>query len=161
MKSCTLRLVGFILFATTLQACGPGAPSTSVGGKDIPYRKQLVMKQGDAQCFILPNGKSIAVWCERPPFPTVGEQRTASGLKTGWGEKPFVRPQIVWKAQADGSQVASGWDSYIEQGSVITHGSTQTSEYILYVGNWQFSIIEDLAAKPDLSVTIQVIERPR
>jgi hypothetical protein len=122
------------------------------------------MKERDAYRFQLPNGKQIAVWCERPQFPVVGEQETASGLKTVWGERPFVQPELVWKRQPDGSEVASGWKSYIEQGVVSTKGSFRdggTSEYVLYVDQWQFSIIEELSAKGDLPVTIKVVVKPK
>jgi hypothetical protein len=161
MKSHLNGLSGLILLGIILCGCGSAVPQIPVTEKDIPYTKQLTMKKDEAQNFQLPNGKIIAVWCERPDFPTIGEQATASGLKTAWGERPFIRPELVMKRQPDGSEVASGWKSYIEQGSVITYGSTRTSEYILYVDKWQFSIIEDLAAKGDLPVTIKVTERPK
>jgi hypothetical protein len=160
METRSRNLLALALLTAALSGCGPTAPETSVTPKDLPYTTHLVMHNGDARKFRLPGGKVIAVWCERPEFPTAGEQTTASGLKTGWGERPFVRPELLWKSQPDGSQVATGWKSYIAQGSVITSGSTHTSEYILFVDGWQFSIIEDLASTPTLSVTIKIIPKP-
>ena len=93
-------------------------------------------------------------------MPIGGEQQTKSGLKTAWGERPFVQPELVLKMQPDGSEVVSGWKSYIEQGAVITRGS-DTSEYILYENLWQFSITEDLRAASDLPVTIKIVSRPK
>jgi len=154
-------LCGIIFSLSTLiLGCGPSAPLTAVSAGDIPHTTHLTMKEGDAQRFQLPDGKEIAVWCERPGFPIGGEQQTKSGLKTAWGERPFVQPELVLKMQPDGSEVVSGWKSYIEQGAVITRGS-DTSEYILYENLWQFSITEDLRAASDLPVTIKIVSRPK
>jgi len=130
------------------------SPVIKLSVNDIPYSSEVTMKKGDAVSYQLPSGKVVAVWCHKSA--ELGEQRTASGLKTVWGEKPFKQPDIRWKHLANGSEQAAGWDSYIRQGSVITRGD-ETSEYILYVDQWQFSIIEDLRAKPSLPVTIKVV----
>jgi hypothetical protein len=60
------------------------------------------------------------------------------------------------KPLSGGGETDAGWDSYIRQGSVITTGS-ETSEYILFVDHWKFSIIEDLKATSSLPVTIKVV----
>lgn len=154
-----ISIVCVALLACATAGC-KDAPVVPVKTADVPYSHRFVMHEGDAYRFQLPGGKIIAVWCERPDFPIGGEQSTASGLKTAWGERPFHQPELVMKRQPDGSEVADGWKSYIRQGSVITYTGKRTSEYILFVDKWQFSITEDLSAPHDLPVTIKVIEAP-
>jgi len=104
----------------------------------------------------LPDGKTVAVWCERPEFEmTLGEQSTASGLKTAWGERSFKRPEPIKEKIGPNSYTLSGWRSYIVQGSVITTGDLST-EYILYEGEFKFSIVENLRATNSLPVSIRI-----
>src|SRR2546427_8439541 len=58
------------------------------------------MQKGDAHEFQLPDGKTVAVWCERPGFGMIlGEQTTRSGLKTAWGGSIQHAPQGACPAQ--------------------------------------------------------------
>jgi len=125
-----------------------------VAPSEIPFSSEINMNDGDAIRYKLPSGKVVAVWCERRNDSS--EQRTASGLKTAWGEQPFHQPDLIMKPLSGGGETDAGWDSYIRQGSVITTGS-ETSEYILFVDHWKFSIIEDLKATSSLPVTIKVV----
>lgn len=125
----------------------------------IPFERQLQMREGDALEFELPDGKTVAVWCERQPSGfTLGEQTTASGLKTAWGERSFKRPEVVREQISPNSYRLAGWKSYISQGAVTTAGD-QTTEYVLYVGDLQFSIIENLRGTPSLPVTIRITRK--
>jgi hypothetical protein len=133
-------------------------PEVLVGTADIPYSHRFVMHKGNAYNFHFPNGVIVAVWCEHASIGGMGEQTTASGLKTGWGESPFKRPEINWKRNPDGSETAGEWKSYIRQGPVITSGHDRATEYILFVDKWQLSIIEDLSAPHDLPITIKIME---
>jgi hypothetical protein len=115
------------------------------------------MKKGDAYEFQLPDGKSVAVWCERPGM-MLGEQTTKSGLKTAWGERAFRRPESLMRQTAPDTYESAGWKSYIVQGAVTTSGD-QTSEYELFVGELRFAIIEDLRATDALPVTIKITRK--
>ena len=129
----------------------------AVNQEQPPYASDFDMVAGDAYTFELPNEKTVAVWCVRDEG--IAEQTTASGLKTRWGEQPFVRPKIRWKNHEDGGRVSDGWESYIESGGVSTSTRSKTSEYVLYVDGWKFSIIEDLAAEDRLPVKIRIVAR--
>jgi hypothetical protein len=128
---------------------------------DIPYEKKLLMKEHDAVIFILPGQKPVSVWCYKPEdrFP-LAEQETKSGLKTSWGEKPWIKPRMKWKSLGRNSDTGDGWDTYIEMGGVVTTGDRQ-SDYTLYVDALKFSIIEDLSATNALPVTIRVTRTNR
>ena len=56
---------------------------------DIPYSAQFTMSDKDAIRCQLPGGKVVALWCHKDS--EAGEQTTASGLKTVWGERPVTR----------------------------------------------------------------------
>jgi hypothetical protein len=167
MRKCFMkRLLGLLVVATfvLLVSQGCATPPTSskhvhriqVESSEIPFSKQLQMQQGDAYDFQLPNGKSVAVWCERPAYPMMlAEQTTKSGLRTAWGERPFKRPKPLMEQIGPNSYTIAGWKSYIVQGAVTTEGA-RTTEYELFVGNLRFSIIEDLTATSSLPVTIKV-----
>jgi hypothetical protein len=131
--------------------------SHKIAETDIPFEKRINMDAGDALTFDLPNGKSVAVWCEgdKRNFIFAAEQTTASGLKTHWGEKPFKSVGYKREKQADGSTVLGETNSYIKQGPVITKGD-KTTTYRLFIDKWQIDIIEDLQAKEELPVTIQI-----
>ena len=128
----------------------------TVAETDIPYEKKLMMKEHDAVIFILPQQRPVSVWCYRPDERTpLAEQRTKSGLKTAWGEKPWIRVRTRWRSLDGTSRAADGWDSYIQMGGVTTVGDRQ-SDYRLYVGDLRLNIIEDLRATNGLPVTIRV-----
>ena len=125
----------------------------------IPFTTQLLMKKGDAYEFGLPDGKTVAVWCERPGFGVMlAEQTTKSGLKTAWGERAYKRPKLLMRQTAQNTYESAGWKSYIVQGAVTTAGD-ETTEYELFVGDLRFSIIEDLRATESLPVTIRVTRK--
>jgi hypothetical protein len=131
----------------------------SVASSDIPFSKQFQMQKGDAYEFRLPDGKTVAVWCERPGIGMMlGEQTTKSGLKTAWGERAFKQPEPVMKQISPNSYESAGWKSYILQGSVVTSGD-RTSEHKLFVGDLRFAIIEDLRATDALPVTIKITRK--
>jgi hypothetical protein len=130
-----------------------------VASSDVPFSKQFQMRQGDAYEFRLPDGKTVAVWCERPGFGMMlGEQTTKSGLKTAWGERAFRQPEPLMKQTGPNSYESAGWKSYILQGAVTTTGD-RTSEYELFVGDLRFAIIEDLTATDALPVTIKITQK--
>jgi hypothetical protein len=85
----------------------------------------------------------------------LAEQTTKSGLKTGWGERPFKRPKPLEQKVGPNSYVSAGWQSYTVQGAVTTVGDS-TTEYELFVGDLRLSIVEDLKATGSLPVTMNV-----
>lgn len=169
MQSCgALQLLRFMLVCC-LAVLSAGCASTITVPRPIvkwevsavPFEKQVEMGEGDAYEIRLPDGKTVAVWCERlrpEMLSTIGEQRTASGLKTAWGERPFKHPEPIWKSIGTNSYTLSGWESYISQGPVTTNGD-ETSDYEIYVGDLQINIIEHLQGKPSLPVTIRVTRK--
>ena len=153
------RQIGGLWYVASVTGEPFEAPTHKIPEAGIPYEKSLTMEAGDALSFELPNGKSVAVWCDgggKSLF--AAEQTTSSGLKTSWGEKPFKHVDYKRERQPDGSAVLGDADSYIEQGPVITK-SDRTSTYRLFIDEWQFDIVEDLQAKEALPVTIRVVKR--
>jgi hypothetical protein len=128
---------------------------------DLPYEKLLTMKEHDAVVFILPQQRSVSVWCYKPDDHfAVAEQTTKSGLKTEWGEKPWIRPRMKYKRIGENSYTGDGWDSYIQIGGVVTTGDKE-SDYTLYVDRLKVDIIEDLSATHALPVKIRVAKTNR
>ena len=152
------RVFLIVFLAVLLAGCSP-SQRIQITSSDVPYSKQFQMREHDAYVFQLPDGKTVAVWCERPEFGFMAaEQATKSGLKTAWGERPFKRPKPLQKQVGPNSYESAGWQSYITQGSVTTTGD-DTSEYELFVGDLRFSIVEDLQATGSLPVTINVTRK--
>ena len=121
------------------------APLRKIDEPDIPYRKQFDMEVGDVLRFELPWGKQIAVWCGAGKMAfAAAEQATASGLKTDLGEAPFK---------------SCDEDSYIRFDSVTTDTRQRVSTYRLFIGRWEFDIVEDLESEDALKVTIRIVER--
>jgi hypothetical protein len=150
----------FIGLVTTLLVGCSRSQRVQVTASAIPFTNQFQMHKGDAYEFQLPDGKTVAVWCEQPEFGMMlGEQTTKSGLKTAWGESAFKRPESLTRQIGPNSYESAGWKSYISQGSVITSTKSMTSEYVLFVGDMQFSIIEDLEARESLPVTIRITKK--
>jgi hypothetical protein len=130
-----------------------------ITGSAVPFEQQFEFREGDSYEFELPNGQTVAVWCERAAFQ-MAEQTTASGLKTAWGERPFKRPEPKLERIGPNSYALSGWQSYISQGAVTTHGS-ETSEYELFIDEWRFAITESLRPTGKLPVVIRITESNR
>src|SRR5262249_47464578 len=147
----------FITFLVVLIAGCSRSQRVPVVASAIPFTKQLQMKKGDAYEFQLPDGKSVAVWCEQPGM-MFGEQTTKSGLKTAWGERAFRRPESLMRQTSPNTYESAGWKSYIAQGAVVTSGD-RTTEYELFVGDLRFAIIEDLRATDALPVTIKITRK--
>src|SRR5262245_12251541 len=122
---------------------------------DIPYSKQFQMQPGDAYVYQLPDGKSVAIWCEQPgPLGAMFSDDSKSGLDIGWGEKPFKQPPLVRKGTGpDPNELV--WKSYITQGAVIYSGD-HSREHELFVGDLRLSILLDLTAKGSLPVTVDI-----
>ncbi len=128
---------------------------------DLPFEKQLVMKEDDAVIFILPQQRPFSVWCYRPDdFFPLAEQTTKSGLKTEWGEKPWIKPRMKYKSIGGNSYTGDGLDSYIELGGVVTWGDRE-SDYALYIDRLKVDIIEELSATNALPVKIRIAKTNR
>lgn len=134
------RILSTAVSAALLVGCS-SPQRVLVASSDVPFSKQLQMHKGDAYEFRLPDGKTVAVWCERPRFGIMlGEQTTKSGLKTAWGERAFKQPEPLMTQVGPNSYESAGWKSYIVQGTVATTGD-RTSEYELFVGDLRSSRI--------------------
>jgi len=128
----------------------------NVADINIPFLKQFFMAKDDACIFILPNNKSVSVWCcKSDDFLHSTVSQAKSGLTIAWGEKPWIQPTMRYRKLGNNSYEGDGWDSYIEQGKVVTRGS-ETIEYTLFVDKWRITITEELSAKDRLPVTITI-----
>jgi hypothetical protein len=168
MKTLSISLASFVAALSTSgadkAASNPGeiyfphehVQKLTLAENAIPFEKRIVMNEHDAIIIILPEQKSVSVWCHKPDdFFPLAEQATKSRLKTEWGEKPWIKPRMKYKNIGGNSYSGAGLDSYIELGGVVTTAGKQ-SDYSLYVGRFKFSIIEDLTPTNALSVTIKV-----
>src|SRR5437773_8676579 len=103
------RFFSITVLAVLLAGCS-SPQRVQVTSSDIPFSKQFKMQNGSAYEFQLPDGKTVAVWCEQPKFGMMlGEQTTKSGLKTAWGERAFKRPEPVRTQIAPNSYRLAGW----------------------------------------------------
>ena len=153
-----MRFLSITLLVALLVGCS-SPQRVQVGSSDIPFTKQFQMHKGNAYEFHLPDGKTVAVWCEQPDFVmTLGEQTTKSGLKTAWGERAFKQPEPLRQQIGPNTCASAGWKSYIVQGAVTTTGD-RTSEYELFIGDLRFTIAEDLRATDALPVTIRITRK--
>jgi hypothetical protein len=149
-RACTIAILTAVLGGCSLPH------RVKLTAADIPYSKQVQMKKGESYEFQLPDGKMVAVWCERPKAGTTpGEQTTGSGLKTAWGEHPFKQPEPMMQKAGSNSWVMAGWKTYIVPGAV-TAGGEGKSEYELFVDDLRFRVAEDLGATNGLPVTFKI-----
>src|SRR6185295_17779987 len=97
MRTLLIIISIFGLSGCSTPRTGSHSQRVQVAASVIPFTKQLQMQKGDAYEFQLPDGKTVAVWCERREFGMLGEQTTKSGLKTAWGERAFKRPESLMR----------------------------------------------------------------
>ncbi len=107
-------------------------PTIKITKKQIPYQKQVSLAPGQAVTIVLPDGKTLAVWCKKTGLVALPGDN--SDLDLCYGEKPFKDLEIKWIQQSDGSRAAGPYKSYIRSGPVTTWSSGPGHEYVLYVG---------------------------
>lgn len=135
-------------------------PRLMVTKKQIPFQKKLSLAPGNAVTVVLPDRKTLAVWCSKAGVLSLPG---SSGLHLSYGEKAFKRLEIKWIPQSDGSRVAGPYKSYIRSGPVTTWSSGPGHEYILYVGDtYRVSLREEGDKNGELlPITLSVREATR
>lgn len=108
-------------------------PEIKITNEQLPFQKDIVLKPGECFIVVFPNGNKLAVWCNGAgPLQLPGED---SDLDLGYGEQPFIRPEISWIPQPDGSRVSGPYKSYIRSGSVVTWSGGPGHEYNLFISD--------------------------
>ena len=105
----------------------------------VPFSRDFVLKAGDAYVFELPNGKTVAVWCENRG----GIARAVRGhdLDISYGEKPFQTLEYERIPLPEGNGYTSGdLISYIRSSGTTESGDE--FEYVLYVGEYRIGLKE-------------------
>ena len=152
-----LLYIGIMVLVCTgvVYAAEPKATVITVAEAKLPFTKQVVLtKKGDAYRLKLPDGKELAFWCIRQPFP-MGEQTTASGLGMMWGEKPFQHSPVVY--ERDGADKKA--KTYITFGGVSTSSRTKKSESGFSIGSYNITLTRHLGTKKNLPVDISVTRK--
>ena len=119
----------------------------------VPFSRDLVLKAGDAYRLDLPNGKTVAVWCENRG----GIARAMRGhdLDLAYGEKPFQTLEYEKIPLPEGNGYTFGeLISYIRSGG--TEQSGDEFEYILYVGGYRIGLKEKRAGDDHIPLTVTV-----
>ena len=88
----------------------------------------------------LPNGKDLAVWCEKPP----ADLRTKS-LWLGYGEGPFEMMEIVGDDEPG---------SYIQDGAATSWFGVDKEQYELSVGSCPVVLTKE--GNPDNTIAVNI-----
>lgn len=126
-------------------------PQIKVVDKDLPFEHKLTLAKSKAAILTLPNGKDVAFWCEGGHLFLDN-----TGLTLDWAEKPFQQLEINRKRLPNGSEVLTGWKSYIRQGRVTTSSNEPGSERELFVDKYRVVLKDNGDVKGTLPVTVLV-----
>jgi HEAT repeat protein len=141
------------------------AERIEITANSIPFKREITLKSGDAVVLVLPNQKTLAVWCEKPSgilrdlnggragiplhclhqfFPTPGIVRIPREVSASlqYGEQPFTSLEREEIALPGGGTTTGEYKSYIRQGPVMEGNLGRTREYILYVNPYRISLDE-------------------
>jgi HEAT repeat protein len=104
----------------------------------IPFKRGITLKTGEAVVLVLPDQKTLAVWCEKPSaimHAIDGESATLH-----YGEEPFTTLEHEEIALPGGGTTFGEYRSYIRQGPVMDRGVRKPDEYILFVNPYRISL---------------------
>lgn len=128
------------------------APRIGIAATAIPFTREIVIEPGKAVVLILPNNKTLAIWCER--HSGIESVIAESALGMHYGEKPFTRLEYERIPLPSGGTTSGEWLSYIRQGEVIGW-SGKPKEYILYVDPYRISLKQkDITSSIRLLATV-------
>ena len=119
----------------------------------VPFSRDFVLKAGDAYRLELPNGKTVAVWCENQG----GIARAMRGhdLDLAYGEKPFQTLEYERIPLPEGNGYTLGeLISYIRSGGTVQSGDE--FEYVLYVAEYRIGLKETGGGDDDIPLTVTV-----
>ncbi|MBL7223067.1 MAG: HEAT repeat domain-containing protein [Candidatus Brocadiae bacterium] len=134
--------------------CSSARDPVTVDIPTVPFSQDIVLEPGDAHTFILPNGKSVAVWCKRNTGIVAAIAQSDIGFE--YGEKPFKQLKSEKIQLPDGGTTAGEYLSYIRSGGVYDGGFGNPSEYILYVKQYRISLKETEIGDRGLRMTVSV-----
>jgi len=121
----------------------------------VPYTRKIALTPGGACSFTFPNGKTLAIWCDKhggflDPFG-------GGGMSLSYGEKPFKELKSEEVALPDGGVTYGEYLSYIHSGGCITRSSEPGREYILFIdGAYRVSLREEGQKNNTLAVKVFV-----
>jgi len=140
---------GIHIYRLARQAAAPRVQVSTV-----PFADDIVLEPGDACVFVLPNGKSVAVWCARNTG--ILSSFRGTGIDLGYGEKPFEHLKWEEIRLPEGGTTYGEYLSYIRSGGVLDGGGITPSEYILYVDPYRISLKEKDLNDRNLPITVSV-----
>ena len=114
------------------------APRIEVGASAIPFKREITVKEGKAIVLVLPDQRTLAVWCVKPSG--ILSQVAGGVAALEYGEQPFTPLEREEIALPAGGTTTGEYRSYIRQGPVMDRDAGRTSEYILYVNPYRISL---------------------
>jgi HEAT repeat protein len=129
------------------------ATTPSVRIASVPFSRDLVLKAGEACSFVLPNDKTVAVWCENRGG--IARAMTGHDLDLAYGEKPFQT--LEWEKiplPERNGYTFGDLISYIRSGGTIQ--SNDEFEYVFYVGEYRVGLKEKRVGDDCINMTVVV-----
>jgi HEAT repeat protein len=114
------------------------APRIEIAANAIPFKREITLNEGQAVVLVLPHGKTLALWCDKPS----GILRDIHGgrLAMEYGELPFTPLEREEIALPDGGTTTGEYQSHIRQGPVMQRSFNGPCEYLLYVNPYRISL---------------------
>jgi HEAT repeat protein len=144
----SLAVVGFGAYGFSkwrIAAREQGAPRIALAMDVASAEVDLVLDQ--AVVFVLPNGKEVAVWNEKPDGLDLSG--LYGGVSMNYGERPFRKIEFEEITLPSGGTTSGEALSYIRQGPVLDGGEGKPSTYVLFVDDYRLSL-EQIQLKPVL-----------
>jgi len=128
------------------------ANSAAILISTVPFSHTVVLKPGDTYTFKLPNGKTIAVWCEK--YSEIMSSMFDSDIDLCYGEKPFQKLEYERIKLRNGGYTFGELISYIRADCTIQSGDEFT--YILYVKEYRISLMKKGADDKRIPLIVSV-----
>jgi HEAT repeat protein len=154
-------VIGLLAFAAIAAYAGihirnfirdKSAPRIVIAENAVPFTREIAIDPGKAMVLILPNNKTLAIWCERHSGIELAIAETALGMS--YGEKPFTPLGYESIPLPNGGTTGGELLSYIRQGAVIGWPG-KPKEYILYIDPYRISLKQrDITSSIRLLATV-------
>lgn len=116
------------------------AREIEIAASALPFKREVTVNPGDAVVLVLPNRKTLAVWCEKPSAIMHGIHGGGANLE--YGEQPFTPLEREEIKLSGGGTTSGEYRSYIRQGPVMQGAFSGPSEFIIYVNPYRISLDE-------------------